>query len=361
MGEWGTGLIPKRDIIQVIPARGVADLADTILVRHITGKQSRVRLKSYEQGREKFQADTIDWAWPDEEPDLEIYTEILSRTNATGGIIWMTMTPLLGMSKTVMRFLMETSPDRSDTNMTIDDAEHIPLDQRKRIIDSYPAHEREARINGTPILGSGRIFPIAEEAISEDAPIIPDHWKIIGALDFGWDHPTAAVRLAWDVDADIVHVTHAYRLAESTPVIHAAALRPWGEKLPWAWPHDGYQHDKGSGHEIANQYRDQKLFMLDIHAQFEDDRKNGIEASLMDMMDRMQTGRLKIARHLTEWFEEFRLYHRKDGKVVKERDDLMSATRYGLMMLRFAIPAKPIAKRARQGYYDGSSNGWMGA
>ena len=28
--------------------------------------------------------------------------------------------------------------------------------------------------------------------------------------------------------------------------------------------------------------------------------------------------------------------HRKDGKVVKEGDDLMAATRYGIMMLRFA-------------------------
>ena len=35
-------------------------------------------------------------------------------------------------------------------------------------------------------------------------------------------------------------------------------------------------------------------------------------------------------------WEEFRLYHRKDGKVVKEGDDLMCATRYGLMMLRHA-------------------------
>jgi hypothetical protein len=50
----------------------------------------------------------------------------------------------------------------------------------------------------------------------------------------------------------------------------------------------------------------------------------------------MQTGRLKVFKHLNDWWEEFRLYHRKDGKVVKEGDDLMSATRYGIMMLRFA-------------------------
>jgi hypothetical protein len=30
------------------------------------------------------------------------------------------------------------------------------------------------------------------------------------------------------------------------------------------------------------------------------------------------------------------MYHRKDGKVVKERDDTISASRYALMMLRFA-------------------------
>ena len=29
---------------------------------------------------------------------------------------------------------------------------------------------------------------------------------------------------------------------------------------------------------------------------------------------------------LNDWFEEFRLYHRKDGKVVKEGDDLLAAT-----------------------------------
>jgi len=31
-----------------------------------------------------------------------------------------------------------------------------------------------------------------------------------------------------------------------------------------------------------------------------------------------------------------RLYHRKDGRVVKEGDDLMCASRYALMSLRHA-------------------------
>jgi hypothetical protein len=34
------------------------------------------------------------------------------------------------------------------------------------------------------------------------------------------------------------------------------------------------------------------------------------------------------------------MYHRKDGKVVKESDDLMAATRYAYMMRRYAISKK---------------------
>ena len=75
--------------------------------------------------------------------------------------------------------------------------------------------------------------------------------------------------------------------------------------------------------------------MLHQHAQFEDGSVS-VEAGLMAMLTRMQMGKLKVFKHLNDWFEEFRLYHRKDGKVVKEGDDLMAATRYGIMMLRFA-------------------------
>ena len=84
--------------------------------------------------------------------------------------------------------------------------------------------------------------------------------------------------------------------------------------------------------------------MLRERAQFEDGSVS-VEAGLMDILDRMQTGRFKVFRHLAEWWEEFRLYHRKDGKIVKERDDLMDATRYAAMMLREA-KTKPKKQKA---------------
>ena len=230
--------------------------------------------------------------------------------------------------------------------MTIDDVDHYSAEEKARIIASYPPHEREARAKGIPTMGSGRVFPVPEEQIKTEPKAIPRHWPQINGVDFGWDHPFAAVNVAWDRDADCVYVCRAYRQREATPIIHAAAIRPWGEWIPCAWPHDGYQHDKGSGDQLAELYRGQHLNMLAEQATHPEGG-NGVEAGLMEMLDRMQTGRLKVFANLGEWFEEFRLYHRKDGKLVKERDDLMSATRYAIMMLRFAVTQQINGDRRR--------------
>ena len=355
-GEEGTGAIPKDAIVQIVPARGTPDLVDTIRVQHLSGGVSTIGLKSYEKGREKFQGETLHYVWLDEEPPADVYTEALTRTNLVSGPVFLTFTPLLGMSETVRRFLLEPSPDRNVTTMVIDDVEHFTPEQRKQIIASYPSHEREARTKGVPTLGSGRIFPYPEEQISCEQFPFPRHWPHIGGMDFGWDHPFAAVELVWDRDADIVYVAKAYRIRQSTPVIHVAALRPWG-KLPWAWPRDGRRETlEGAGVPLAEQYRKQGLDMIFLHAQFTD-KSISVEAGIADMLIRMETGRFKVFKHLTEWFDEYRLYHRKDGRVFKENDDLMSATRYGMMMLRFARSLKPTRVRPHRHRYG--EHGWM--
>lgn len=353
MGEpdhWGTGAIPYRRIAGIKrAAHGVADAIETVLVSHKSGGTSRITIKTYDQGRTRWQGETLDFVWFDEEPPEDIYFEGLTRTNARGGIVTLTFTPLQGMSNVVRRFLSEKPAGAAVTTMTIEDALHYTPEQRKAIIATYPAHEREARINGTPTLGSGRIFPVAEEVIRELPVTLPNHWPRIAGIDLGWDHYTAVVWMAVDRDTDTVHIYDCYRVREATPAMHALAINAKGKWIPVAWPHDGLQHDKGSGEALAEQYRKHGVNMLKDKATHPPEKGekegtggNGVEAGLMDMLDRMQSGRLKVAKHLHDWWEEFRLYHREDGKVVKEGDDLMSATRYGLMMLRkAAIQAKP--------------------
>jgi phage terminase large subunit-like protein len=359
VNEIGHGAVPGDLILGKTQSRGIANLMDTIEIKHISGGVSQIGLKSYEKGREKWQAETLDWVWFDEEPDADIYTEGLTRTNATKGLVWMTFTPLKGMSSVVKRYLLEKSPDRHVTMMTIDDALHYTDEDRARIIASYPEHEREARAKGIPVLGSGLIFPVSESDLHDRDLKIPNHWPRIAGLDIGYDHPTAAVWMAWDRDADTVHIYDCYRLKQQTPLVHAGALNARGRWIPVAWPHDGLQHDKGgSGEQIAKQYKDQGVNMLPEKATFPDG-SNGVEAGLMDMLDRMKTGRFKVAPHLHDWWEEFRLYHRKDGKIVKEGDDLMSATRYAMMMLRHA-KVQASATTTKKHHGGNSGMGWLG-
>jgi hypothetical protein len=134
----------------------------------------------------------------------------------------------------------------------------------------------------------------------------------------------------------VIYLTAEYAKREATPIIHAAAIKPWGAWLPVAWPHDGLQHDKGSGEALRDQYAAQGLNMLPEKATFEDGG-NGVEAGVMDMLDRMQTNRWRVFSTCGGWFGEFRLYHRVNGLIVKERDDRISASRYALMMLREAM------------------------
>lgn len=261
-GSIGTGAIPKDAILETVTARGIADLLNTIKVQHVSGGISTIGLKSYMSGREKFQGETLQWVWFDEEPPMDIYTEGLTRTNIGNNPVWMTFTPLLGMSNVVRRFLQERSTDRHIVQMQIEDAKHFTAEEIATIVKSYPKHELEARTKGIPVLGSGRIFPVEESKIVCEHRTFPSHWPRIGGMDFGWDHPFAAVELVWDRDSDTVYVARTHRLKEATPIEHAAAIRPWGD-LRWAWPRDGKRETlESAGISLAEQYRAQGLNCL---------------------------------------------------------------------------------------------------
>jgi hypothetical protein len=281
---------------------------------------------------------------------MDVYSECLTRTTATRGSVFMTFTPLKGMSDVVRRYLSEASDDRGVITMTIYDALHIRDEDRQKIIDGYPAHERQARAMGVPILGSGRIFPYSDADITENPlTFIPPHWTKIWGLDFGLAHPFAAVLQLWDRDADVIHVHAAIRMSNALPINHAGAMKPIAIEVPVAWPHDGGNREKSSGDELIDSYRKQELKCLPMAACFETGG-NSVEAGLLEMGQRMTTNRYKVARHLIEgdWGEEFRFYHRKDGLIVKERDDLMDASRIAVMMKRFSRAVQLGGKRNKR-------------
>ncbi len=349
---WGTGMIPKECIGQATRRRGTTgNTYDSVLVQHHdpdTGKPngfSRIGFKSYEMGEEKFYGRPLDYIWLDEQPPSNIYTQCITRTVATNGYVMMTFTPEAGMTPVVHQFMHDRQKGQFLLQASWDDAPHLDEATKTQLLAQYPPHERKLRAEGIPVMGDGQVFPIAPDRL-EVAPFpIPGHWPKICGLDFGWDHPTAAVWIAIDQESDTYYVYDCYSQNKETVITHAAAINARDRGVPVSWPKDGLQSDKGSGINLADQYRQQNVNMLHDWARNPkapgDTGKgnNTIEPGIMDMLQRMETDRFKVFSHLGSWWQEFNGYYRKDGKIVAMNDDLMSATRYACMGVPFAVPS----------------------
>ena len=349
---WGSGMVPKNCAPRENATRRrgtTGNTFDSVIVVHHdpdTGKpngNSRIGFKSYEMGEEKFYGRPVDYIWLDEQPPSNIYTQCITRTVATSGIVVMTFTPEAGMTPVVHQFMNDRQKGQYLLTATWDDAPHLNEETKEQLLAQYPVHERKLRSQGIPIMGDGLVFPISMDELRIDPIHLPDHWPRIAGLDFGWDHPTACVWIAIDPDSDTYYIYDVHSERQQSVVVQAAAVNARERWIPVAWPKDGLQSDKGSGIALAQQYRDQGVNMLYDWARNPlapgDTKKgnNAIEPGIQDMFQRMESGRFKVFGHLDGWWQEFSQYYRKDGKIIPKNDDIMSATRYACMSANQAM------------------------
>ena len=353
--SFGSGMIPKASFVgDPVLARGESNSFDTIHVRHVSGGTSVLKFRTYQAGQAALQGETLDTVWCDEEPaDYAVYSECLARVTATGGMLLITFTPLRGMSEISARYRNEFSPDRTFVQFGIDDVPpdgHIRPEDRAMIRGGYPEHERDARSKGEPMLGSGKIYGTPESEIIEDANPrdFPTYWRWGAGIDIGIDHPWAYVLMCHDVDQDVLHIVGELRVSGQTPgqhfaLIRALEMRTFGRHMhfPVAWPADAGTRDKGSGEPVKNLYKQYGLRMMNesaTHANLKGVAANSLEGGIQEIDLRERHGKWKVSRSCICYLEERRLFHRKDGEVVKLTEDTLSAGRYGMMMRRFFKP-----------------------
>jgi len=334
----GTGLIPKKYLIKTTPkAGGVPNAVDTILVKHISGGISRIKIKSYAEGRKSFEGTEQDLIWLDEECPMPIYTECVTRTMTTNGLIMLTFTPLEGLTETVLQFLPggeikeNHNGSKSLIMATWDDAPHLTSQQKEKLFAALPPHQREARSRGIPQLGSGAIFPIQESNITVSDFPIPDHWKKCYALDVGWKK-TACLWGATDPTSNITYLYSEYYQGQAEPIIHAEAVKARGVWVPGVIDSAAHGRSQEDGRQLFNIYYQLGLDIANAN--------KSVEAGLYQVWQMLSTNKLKVFASLVNWFAEFRLYRRdENGKIVKENDHLMDDTRYLVMSgLARAIP-----------------------
>ena len=336
----------------VIMARGVTGLVDTIYIRHKSGCKAKLQFRSYEQGRGNLQSATVDACYCDEEPPSDIMGEIRARLGATGGFLYMAFTPLSGMTPLVQEFWAHDNPDKFLVCLSAYEALHYSPEKLRKLESKYAGlseSERQARMNGIPTMGSGVVFPVDDKDIWFDYDgKVPETWERIGGLDFGrGDHPTAVVWCARDPMTDTVYVYDCIETIRKSVAENASLMRRRGAWIPISYPHD-LMRDSGvsvsndklkqtEGYRYKQMYEDEGVTLTPTNAKTVEGSTK-VEVGICEMRQRMLEGRLKVAKHLSEWFKEKQTYrYGEDGKPIKEKDHLLDATRYAIIMLRYAV------------------------
>jgi phage terminase large subunit-like protein len=353
IGRFGEGLIPLEALAarKPIMVPGGQQVIDTMFVTHQTdGKVdgvSSASLKSFDQRREKLQSETVDLIWVDERPPADTYSELYARTIASDGHVLVSYTPIgdgaaAGITYT---FLSEPSADRSVHRIDSSEVKHVTTARHEEVAGAIPEHERETRLEGVPQLGSGPVFPLEflpaiVRHFNPEVEIRPSARWCVG-VDFGYAHNFAAVMIAWHPDTGELYVVNSFTMARSSAIHQVQRIHDMtgGLRLAIAWPHDGSVHDKGSGIALKDQFKIHGANMMPHWARNHGTTHYNILPALEDMRAFWYSEKMVIAPYNKELIDELRHYHTDENfRIVKQRDDLVSALRYAVMMRRFGKP-----------------------
>lgn len=180
---------------------------------------SEIQFLSYEQDLNKFAGSSQHFIHFDEEPPKDIYNESHARVIDTNGKMWMTMTPVDGITW-VYDDLYEPVKESADRVDIIKQEEHVgpvyrdPIREttvvevateenpyvdekaRERFFKTLSTEERAARSQGQFVAAGGKVFP----NFSKETHVIPmptnfasyfAGWEIYTSTDHGWANPTA--------------------------------------------------------------------------------------------------------------------------------------------------------------------------
>lgn len=366
LGDWknpdkyGTGMIPKELIVSVVNKPQVPGAVQSVLVRHVSGGMSTLDFKSYEMSQDKFMGTAKHLIWLDEECPADIFTQCITRTATTGGITYLTFTPEHGLTELVKNFMYEIKDGQFMISASWDDAPHLDAKVKEQLMSVYTPAERAMRVSGQPSLGSGVCFPIREDKITCEPFEIPEHWMRIIGIDLGMDHPNGVSCIAWDTEKDNYFLYDEYSEKGETLSALAAAIRgKGGATIPVVVPHDAFKRDgAGSGRQFVKILSED--FGLNIVMEpFTNppgaDGKpggNSVEAGISYILTAMEEGRFKVFNHCRKFLQETKTYHRVDGKIIDRGDDMISATRYAIMMS--SRYARPGSAKMNSAYYTDS-------
>ncbi len=174
---------------------------------------SFVELMSYDQDLDKFAGTSRDFIHFDEEPPQTIYNENRARLIDRKGHLWITMTPVEGMTW-VFDDIYEKGTLGEDENISITEVDmaenpHLDQDEVKIFLDGLDKDERDARGHGKFVQMGGLVYKAFNPQIHIIDPIDPrelrgQNYKHYMSLDHGFNNPTAVHWHAVNPDNEVV-------------------------------------------------------------------------------------------------------------------------------------------------------------
>ncbi len=208
-------------------------------------------------------------------------------------------------------------------NLTWQDAPHLSEKAKEELLQSYSPHERDARSKGIPQLGAGAIYPVVESDVIVEPFRIPEHWPRAYALDVGWNK-TAAVWGTYDQKSDVWYLYSEHYRGQAEPSIHADAIKARGSWMAGVVDCHSKARGNAYGEQLSVLYAN-----LGLHLDNAENGPGTLEPGILDVYQRLSSGRLKVFSHLLNWRAEFRIYRRdKNGRIVDKNDHLMDCTRF---------------------------------
>lgn len=343
-GSFTGGWVHPDEVLRVVRSKVATGLAAEIFVKHRLGV-SKVSFKAHSQvdtgrGSLPMAGSVVDKVRCDEQPPDEILGQLAVRTlngnQGRGGKRKFTLTPEDGETELIRKFMNNPEPSQELIGpITWDDAPHLTPERQVQALAGIPEHEHEMRRLGIPFMGSGRVFRYDEKTLLVDPFQAPPWFVYLRAIDLGIDHPTAVAWLSWDPETEIYYVARTYRQGGKEAAVHAYAANSLWRDIPIVFPPDMDEREKGSGRTVRQWYENAGLANGIDFNNCDENETRYVEPGILAMQDAMDAGRFKILRGANEpLIEELRSYHRKDGKIVKKRDDTIDAVRYAFMMMR---------------------------
>lgn len=333
----GTGMIPMSCII---PNSAVytAHRADTISVKHVSGGNSTLGFKSDSAGIESFMGTSRHVILCDEEISLPVYLECLMRTTTVDGMIMCTFTPLKGLTELILSFLQGGDPQTpmpgiGITTIDWDQAPHLSEATKKEMLAALPPHQRLARSQGVPQIGSGAVFQIDPGDYVVQPFEIPSHWERVAGLDVGWK-TTACVWGAIDPNDNKLYIYSEYYAGEKEPSIHATNIRTRGESIPINIDTAARGRSQADGSNLFDMYRNLGLNVINAI--------KCVETGIYTCYEGMIGDRIKVFSNCSNMLSELKTYRRDDkGSIVKKNDHAMDAFRYLIMGKDKSKPLTP--------------------